>query len=127
MTVTVTGMPSALQGLQHALDAPRRPGVHLGSWRWTVRRRMAAVRDALVAETGSAREGWLVAREGSLLRERTALLARLSELGPQVLLSPEVDRVHAELQRLVVDVSRHLQRLHDLVYDEVEMELGGSE
>ena len=32
-----------------------------------------------------------------------------------------------ELKRLVVDVNRHMQRLNDIAYDEVEMEIGGSE
>ena len=127
MTVTTTGMMSAMQGLQQALDAPRRPGVPLGNWRWVVRQRIAAVRDALIAEAGAPDDGWLAARGGSVLRERTALLDRLSALGPGVLDDPDVEAVRSELQRLLVDISHHVQRLHDLAYDEVELELGGSE
>ena len=127
MTVTSTGMTTAMQGLQQALEAPRRPGVPLGNWRWGVRQRMAAIRDALVAETGQGAEGWLAAREVGLLRERNALLGRLSALGPQVLENPDLDEVRSHLHRLLVDVSHHVQRLHDLAYDEVELELGGSE
>jgi hypothetical protein len=127
MTVTSVGMSTAIRGLQEALEAPRRPGVPLGNWRWSVRQRMGAVRDALVAEAGQGGEGWLAAREIGLLRERTALLGRLSALGPQVLESPDVDEVSSELHRLLVDVSRHVQRISDLAYDEVELELGGSE
>jgi hypothetical protein len=88
---------------------------------------MAGVRDALVSESANAGEGWLAAREGSLLRERNALLNRISALGPAVLDSPDIDGVRNELQRLIVDVSHHVQRLHDLAYDEVELELGGEE
>ena len=62
-----------------------------------------------------------------MLRERNALLARLGTLGPQVLEHPDTDAVHADVQRLLVDVGHHAQRLHDLAYDEVELELGGSE
>ncbi len=29
--------------------------------------------------------------------------------------------------RLLTDINHHLQRLHDLAYDDVELELGGSE
>jgi hypothetical protein len=112
MTVTSTEMATAMQGLQQALEAPRRPGVPLGNWRWGVRQRMGAVRDALVAETGLDTEGWL---------------GRLSRLGPRVLENPDVDEVRSDLHRLLVDVSHHVQRLHDLAYDEVELELGGSE
>ena len=127
MTVTSTGMTTAMQGLQRALEAPRRPGVPLGAWRWGVRQRMAAVRDALVAETGHGGEGWLAAREVGVLRERNMLLARLSALGPDVLENPDVDEVRLDLHRLLVDIGHHVQRIHDLAYDEVELELGGSE
>ena len=41
--------------------------------------------------------------------------------------SPDVDGVRDELHRLLVDVTHHVQRLNDLAYDEVELELGGSE
>ncbi|MDF1604639.1 hypothetical protein [Nocardioides sp. YIM 152315] len=127
MTVTTTGLSAALQSLGRVLDARRRPGVSTGQWRWRVRQEMAAVRDALVAETGSGADGWTAAREGSVLRERNSLLARIGTLGSQVLEHPDPGVVHVELQRLLVDVGHHAQRLSDLAYDEVELELGGSE
>lgn len=118
---------AALLGLHQALEAPRTHGVALGNWRWLVRQRMAAVRDELVNEPTFAMDGWLAAREGSILRERNALLGRLSSLGPQVLESPDVEDVRAEVKRLLHDIGRHLQRRRDLAYDAVEIELGGSE
>ena len=127
MTVTATGMMSALQRLRQTLDTLHDPEVALGSWRWTVRQQMAGVRDALLAEAGQDGESWLVARRGSVLRERTVLLGRLSAMGPLVLESPDPEAVRVELDRLAVDIGRHAQRLHDLAYDEVELELGGSE
>ena len=39
----------------------------------------------------------------------------------------DVEATRIELKRLVVDINRHLQRLNDITYDEVEMEIGGSE
>ena len=48
-------------------------------------------------------------------------------MGPQVLESADVEAVREELKRLLVDISHHLQRLNDLAYDEVALELGGSE
>lgn len=122
-----TGMSSALQSLSRALDAPHQRGVPVGNWRWVVRQRMASVRDHLVSEGEHPDDGWLAARGGAALRERNTLLCRLSALGPQVLESPELGAVRIELKRLVVDVAHHVQRLHDLAYDEVELELGGSE
>ncbi|MBD8868116.1 hypothetical protein [Nocardioides donggukensis] len=116
---------NALHALRQVLDAS---GPHpTPAWRWEVRRAMAAVRDSLVAESPHAREVWLVAREHSVLRERRALLARLAALGPAVLDSPDPDRVRHQLARLVADVAHHRQRMHDLAYDEVELEIGGSE
>ncbi len=71
--------------------------------------------------------GGFAAREVGLHRERDALLRRLSRLGPRVLDDPDLDAVCADLRRLLVDVTHHVQRRHDLAYDEVELELGGSE
>lgn len=127
MTVTSTGMTAAMHGLAHTLEASRRAAVPVGTWRWRVRQHLAAVRDDLVTEIGHGGEGWLAAREIGLLRERTVLLQRISRLGPAVLEHPDVDQVRTELSRLLVDISHHRQRLHDLAYDEVELELGGSE
>ena len=132
MTMVRTGMSTALRALEQAIEAPRRDGratdtVSVGNWRWTVRQRMAVVRDALAGEGGDPEDGWLAARGGRAFRERNQLLGRISALGPQVLENPDVERVRAELRRLVADIGRHLQRLNDLVYDDVELELGGSE
>ena len=127
MTVTDTGLPAAMQSLGQAVDAYGEPGMSIGQWRWRVRQQMAAVRDALVAEAGNGADGWTVARQGGMLRERNALLARLGTLGPRVLEHPDPAVVHVDVQRLLVDVGHHAQRLHDLAYDEVELALGGSE
>ncbi len=132
MTMVRSGMTTALRALEQAIEAPRRDGaasasVSVGNWRWTVRQRMAGVRDVLAGEAGDPEDGWLAARGGRAFRERNVLLGRMSELGPQVLESPDVERIRSELRRLVADIGRHVQRLNDLVYDDVELELGGSE
>lgn len=124
---TMTGTSPALHRLLLALDEPQQEATQLGRWRWAVRQRMAGLRDALVAEGDTLADGWLAARGVSILRERNALVTRLSNLGPAVLESPDVAKVRADLKRLAVDISHHCQRLHDLAYDEVELELGGSE
>lgn len=119
----MTGLEHAIIGLQQALDAPRRH--HM--WRWLVRHRMAGVKEALMLEHSRAGEAWLAARELTLARERDTLLRKLATLGPQVLDSPDVEPVRRELLRLVSELERHRQRLNDLVYDTVSLELGGSE
>jgi hypothetical protein len=96
-------------------------------WRWLVRHRMAGVKEALASESSRGNDAWLAAREGSLLRERNLLLQRLTDLGPQVLESPDVAEVRAEMHRLLTDLEHHGQRINDLVYDTVSLELGGSE
>lgn len=126
MTPNSTGMRTALRGLDQALDAPRKHGAQK-LWRQSVRQRMASLHECLDHETSSASEGWLAARSGVIVRERDALLGRMSALGPQVQQAVEVDTVRQELKRLLGDVNHHLQRLHDLAYDDVELELGGSE
>ena len=125
--MTTPGLPLALQALDHSLDAPRRAGIPLGNWRWVVRQRMGAVRDELLGEKAGSKDGWLAARGGAAFRERNALLARLSALSAQVLETPDVEATRLDLKRLVVDINRHMQRLNDIAYDEVAMEIGGSE
>lgn len=127
MMGTTSGLAAALHGLAQTLDAQREQGVQLGNWRWVVRQRMASVRDHLMIEGMHPADGWLAARGGTVLRERNALLMRLSSLCPAVLESPDVEEIRVEVKRLVADIRHHVQRLHDLAYDEVELELGGSE
>ncbi len=119
----MTGLEHALMGLRHAVDAPRRHHV----WRRLVRHRMGGVRDALAAERSRETDAWLAARESGLDREREGLLARLGELGPQVLDAPDIETVRGQLQELIHDLERYRQRRNDLVYDSVSLELGGSE
>ena len=117
----------ALAALGQLVDAPEVSGTALGNWRWTVRQRLAAVREGLAQESAQAADGWLVAREVSVLRERTALMTRLAALSPDVLAAPDVAEVRDALRRIIADTSHHRQRLTDLAYDEVGLELGGSE
>lgn len=124
MTAAVASMQTALRGLNQALDAPRG---QLGPWRRTVDEGMTYLRDCLTGESAVADDGWLADRSRRLQRERRALLGRLSSLGKRVQQAPEVDPLRAELKRLLVDVSHHVQKLHDLAYDDVELEVGGSE
>jgi hypothetical protein len=63
----------------------------------------------------------VLARRASHLRERDALLARLTAVRTGGDVSPEA------LRRLGMDVDHHLQRGRDLAWDDVELELGGSE
>jgi hypothetical protein len=98
-----------------------------GAWRWNVRRHLTPVRERLLREHSPRREAWLSARALRALRERDALLARLNDLSSHVLVTTDIEALAAQLSRLLVDIDHHAQRLHDLAYDDVELEIGGSE
>lgn len=123
----MTSAATALSELHRALDSPRGPGVAGGNWRWTVRQQMKAVRALLMLESEHPDDAWLSARRGMALRERRALLARIGQLEPKVLQCPDLEDVRNQGLRLLTDINHHLQRLRDMAYDDVELELGGSD
>ena len=118
---------TALLDLRQALDEPAADQPVPDSWRWVVRKHLAGVRDQLAHEGAAPQDAGLAARDGALLRERDCLLRRLAALGHPLLSDPEVGPVRTELRRLAADIAHHEQRLHDLVFDDIELELGGSE
>lgn len=126
MATVRPAMTDALRALEQAV-APPRPGTPLGNWRWSVRQRLSGLRDQLAAESTVTDNAWLAARNGAAFRERGSLLARMATLGGEVLERPDLEALRAELRRLIADVNHHMQRLNDLVYDDVELELGGEE
>jgi hypothetical protein len=111
----------------HDLLRPQHDRDSLDAWRWTVRRQLVPVRDRLLREHAVRREEWLSARASRALHERDLLVSRLNGLASQVISATDVDAVAAQLSRLLVDIEHHVQRLHDLAYDDVELEIGGSE
>ena len=132
MTVVAHDATTVLTALREALASPvsgstTTAGDPAGRWRWTVRQRLVALGDLLAAPTGPSGDDGLSARHSGLLRQRTLLLQRLGALNPRVLEHPDIAAVRAEATRLMVDVEHHLQRRRDLAWDEVELELGGSE
>lgn len=116
-------MPAATQHLHARVSDALTPA---GAWRWQVRRTLVEVRELLTVDVPAARDSWLAARGAGVERERHTLLARLSRVGARVQRESPLE-VRPEVRRLLVDVDHHLQRRRDLVYDDVELELGGSE
>jgi hypothetical protein len=98
-----------------------------GRWRWRARGMLSELRDLLTSESPVSTDGWLAARGAGMIRERNTLLARVAALGPQLLTDAALDDLRDRMGRLLVDVEHHLQRRRDLAWDEVELELGGSE
>jgi hypothetical protein len=120
--VVLMSLESAISDLQETLSART-----VANWRWLVRQRLSSVRQALSDENFDAFDSWLAARTGSADRERRQLLSRISALGAQLLDRLETDTITVEVRRLLHDIEHYRQRVHDLVYDSVAMEIGGSE
>ncbi|HSV37778.1 MAG TPA: hypothetical protein VLI04_03370 [Nocardioidaceae bacterium] len=112
----MSGLDNAIEGLEQALmSSPQQ------TWRGLVRQRMASVHEALAIERSRLGDPWQAAREGHLHRERKHLVDRMKRL------DESEDINSAEVQRLIVDLEHHRQRVNDLVYDSVSMDIGGSE
>ena len=96
-------------------------------WRWNVRRRLSEVKDALGDPQSRQQEAWLAARARISARDRFQLQARVTALAAGVLDKLDAERIVQEVRRLLGDLEHFVQREHDLVYDSVSLELGGSE
>ena len=96
---------------------------------WGQRGARVAVARAEADAAGLRRrgDGWLDARDRNTDRTRRRLVQRVVSMGPRVLERPEAETSLRELRRLAHDLEHYRQRVHDLVYDAVELELGGSE
>jgi hypothetical protein len=116
----VSGLENAIHGLEQALaSSPQQ------TWRGLIRQRMASVHEALANERSRAGDAWQAAREGHLHRERKNLVDRMQRLYASEDIAP--DAFTAEVRRLLLDIEHHRQRVNDMVYDSVSMDLGGSE
>lgn len=80
---------------------------------------------ALDAESTRTHHGWLTPRAQRLHRECEQLLASLQATTIHV--TEDDPGLADEVRRLVADLEHHRQRVNDLVYDDVEGEIGGSE
>lgn len=89
--------------------------------------RLATVGSVLLTEPVRSRDGWLAARARRTDRDRRRLAARVGALGQRLRDRPEADPRPGEVRRLLTDLEHYRQRLHDLAFDTVGLELGGSE
>ena len=116
-------LETAIRELRQILAADYRAP----EWRWNVRRRLSEVKDALSSPLAGHQEAWLAARTRLSNRDRIQLQGRVSALATGVLDRLDTETILHEVQRLLGDLEHHVQREHDLVYDSVSLELGGSE
>jgi hypothetical protein len=96
-------------------------------WRWNLRRRLSDVKEALGDPGAYGVEAWLLGREVTSNRCRRQLQTRVATLAAGVLDRLDAATITTELRRLQTDLEHYVQRLHDLLYDSVALELGGSE
>lgn len=119
----MAALETAVQQLHAVLCAdPEAP-----DWRWQVRKGLSAVREALSGSQVRAGDGWLCARAGTSNRDRRRLQARASSLAAVILDRMDAEGAQREVSRLATDLDHYVQRVHDLLYDTVALELGGSE
>ena len=102
-------------------------GPHAHDRRQRLRASLLELERLLAEPTDAPDDAWLEARSECAERRRLQLGSRVTVLAAAVLHRRDVGSVEAEARRLVVDLERHQQRLHDLVYDGDTLELGGSE
>ena len=96
-------------------------------WRWNVRRKLSEVKEALSQPQARQPEAWLAARAQLSNRDRSQLQGRVMAVSAGVLDKMDTETILSEVKRLLGDLEHHVQRVHDLVYDSVSLELGGSE
>lgn len=107
-------------------------------WRWHVRVRLQAVQEALApvaavpvgARSGAERDdgyGWLAPRAEGTDRRTVQLRARVGVVASGVTDRTDAPSIQRQVRRLLHDLEHLLQRDHDLVYDSVSLDLGGSE
>jgi hypothetical protein len=107
---------------QIVADDPSAP-----EWRWNVRRQLSEVKEALAQPQPRQPEAWLAARAHLSNRDRSQLQGRVMAVSAGVLEKMDAETIVREVRRLVTDLEHLVQRMHDLVYDSVSLELGGSE
>ena len=108
-------------------EAPRIPAQLHPSWEGSLRSHLEQLTDTLVNESAVAMDAWLAARVGRLDRERKRLLVRLNVLASTLAEATDPEPLRDALARLSRDVQHHRQRVNDLAYDDLAIDLGGSE
>jgi len=117
-------LEQAIHDLESAAEDPSTASANPGAWRTAVRERLQKVRAGMTEPLGS-RDGWLVARAQHAERDRCALLERITATTTRMSEARPTTAVIPEIRRLTRDLSRYGQRVRDLDYDAVELELGG--
>lgn len=117
-------LDQAIHDLERAAADESAAKANPGAWRVALRDRLQRVHAGMTEPLGS-RDGWLVARMQHAERDRCALLDRISATTSRISEARTATTVLPEIRRLSQDLAHYRQRLTDLDYDAVELELGG--
>lgn len=94
-------------------------------WLWQVRQQLFALREELASDRVRSFDGWLTAKATSTDRTRRQIMARISVVLAKDF--PDTNTAHLIGTRILHDLEHFQQRVSDLSYDAVALELGGSE
>ena len=119
-------MTEILQALRELTESVSAATTEDDAWRWRARQQLSKVRE-LLSQVPNPSAPEVAARSLATYLQRQNLMARIGALGPRITSSVEVDTVAEDVRRLVSDLVHHVQRVNDLAWDAVELELGGSE
>lgn len=114
-------LPDAIHELQRLLATDRKHP----HWMWQLRQQLFGLREALASDRVRSFDGWLTARASATDRTRRQIMERISVVLAKDF--PDVDAAHLIGSRMLHDLEHFAQRVSDLNYDSVEMEIGGSE
>lgn len=94
-------------------------------WLWQLRQQLFALREELASDRVRSFDGWLTAKASATDRTRRQIMGRISVVLAKDF--PDVDTAHLVGTRMLHDLEHFQQRVSDLTYDAVSMEIGGSE
>ena len=121
----------AIRSLEHALSTMPTAG----SWRALVANRVQALRDAYLQEvehgptsdTFALDAPWVCGRMQVLRREQSRIVEELESLARAPFEAMDLDTVRAQVQLALQRISRLRQRENDLIYESVDLDIGGEQ
>ncbi|HEX2176050.1 MAG TPA: hypothetical protein VHG70_09070 [Nocardioidaceae bacterium] len=121
----------AIRSLEHALSTMPQSS----SWRSLVANRVQGLRDAYLQEVerGPASDAfavdapWLCGRMQVLRREQSRIVDELEALARASFEAMDMETLRAQVQLALQRIMRLRQRENDLIYESVDLDLGGEQ
>lgn len=122
----------AIRSLEHALATMP----HTGGWRSLVAHRVHALREAYLQEVehGPSCDAmaldaapWIYGRLQMLRRDQTRIVEELEALARTCVEAMDMETLRAQVQLALQRITRLRQRENDLIYESVDLDLGGEQ